>query len=462
MPNASVKQIELDNPFAGGVRARSSFNHQYLNEFAEMEEKPVSLLPNPKNYKLVWSYSPYESYNLKTRECRLIQSETLRRGGVVIAPIVITYSYLCRDIDPYMDKMIEKKLKSAYFKHFVEAVSKGRVTNEQMTGRLNRETRCFVTNVSVNNTAYWNQSPNTSVTATVQLETGTALNLEAVTTAVKRQIYDSFRIPPAFLVPYTFTDATTTATSAYQQHLRGLSVSEVNYNVRANEVNVTFTSPAASTSPFYGVDGQHWAYGHNPMGFSSEKPSIREIIRRRMSPVVIKKAKPLSNQVDPQEQKARDTLRDMISEAQYRRYITNGFIMVKGPKTGRGYQVFMDHYIHRIQVWENGKHINNICIHTDRHQNCPPTDHVINMKIRIECDEESLITLGNIHQVSMMRTDLNKSPSETKSLIDVLKETGGVQRMIREKHQAAYNAYQRSLGEGPSYSTNSITLAAAV
>jgi len=53
-----------------------------------------------------------------------------------------------------------------------------------------------------------------------------------------------------------------------------------------------------------------------------------------------------------------------------------------------------------IRVIENNKEVATICIHTD--QNCPPTDHILNMKITIECDELSIWSNGNVRLKSLI------------------------------------------------------------
>jgi hypothetical protein len=103
----------------------------------------------------------------------------------------------------------------------------------------------------------------------------------------------------------------------------------------------------------------------------------------------------------PQEQKARDSLRDMLTEEEWRRYVTNGFIMVRG-SSGYWYQIFADNS--RLQVYKNNKKTHAICIHTDK--TCPPTDHVINMKVLIEIDEASLWANGNITSLDTPRISL--------------------------------------------------------
>jgi hypothetical protein len=98
----------------------------------------------------------------------------------------------------------------------------------------------------------------------------------------------------------------------------------------------------------------------------------------------------------PAELKARDTLRDLLLESEWRRYITNGFIMVKG-RSGLWYQIFNPTTGRRVQVYKNNRPIESICIHTD--STCPPTDHVINLKVLVEYDEDAIRSGGNIHPI---------------------------------------------------------------
>jgi hypothetical protein len=92
--------------------------------------------------------------------------------------------------------------------------------------------------------------------------------------------------------------------------------------------------------------------------------------------------------------KARETLRDMISESEWRRYVTNGFIMVRG-QSKKWYQIFSNRS-QRIRVFENGIQVKVLCIHSA--DECPATDHVINMKILAEIDEAALWKSANQYE----------------------------------------------------------------
>jgi hypothetical protein len=165
----------------------------------------------------------------------------------------------------------------------------------------------------------------------------------------------------------------------------------------------TFTFDGTSTSAYgyfppsayvtVAADGQFTVSGG---GILKVNPidAIKHHIRSNLAAPARRSRKALVETVPPNELKARDTLRDMISETDWRRYVTNGFIMTKAP-SGRWYQIFNDR--RHLAVYENGVKIESICIHSDNV--VPPTDHVINMKIMVELDEDAVRKGGNIHRV---------------------------------------------------------------
>jgi hypothetical protein len=121
--------------------------------------------------------------------------------------------------------------------------------------------------------------------------------------------------------------------------------------------------------------------------------AARSVLKSNITILVRNRQSTLAAKVSAQEQKARDTLRDMISEREYRRYLANGFLMVRSA-SGRWYQVFTNQ--RHIRVYEKGALVSEICIHTARE--CPPTDHVIQMKILAETAEELIWDGGNVRK----------------------------------------------------------------
>jgi hypothetical protein len=140
---------------------------------------------------------------------------------------------------------------------------------------------------------------------------------------------------------------------------------------------------------------------------------------------------PADHKVNPQELKARETLREMIPEWEYRRYLTNGFIMVKA-KSGLWYQIFNKQAGYWVFSFKDGKMFERLCIHTDAV--CPPTDHVINMKVLAEIDEETLRKGANI------TTDYERDPLYRNVIGDLLKS---VEKPEPAKPESLLDVYRR-------------------
>ena len=87
---------------------------------------------------------------------------------------------------------------------------------------------------------------------------------------------------------------------------------------------------------------------------------------------------------------AMQTLREMITEIEYRKYIKDGFITVRG-QSGKIYQIFRERS--HTKVYYQGELIEEICVRLQG--NTPPTDSVIAFKTMIEVDEENFAALGN-------------------------------------------------------------------
>jgi len=104
------------------------------------------------------------------------------------------------------------------------------------------------------------------------------------------------------------------------------------------------------------------------------------------------KSKNRSELTNP-ELKARTTLRDQISEKAWKRYVTNGYVLVNGD-SGKVYQVFANHKGRHIKVYEKGKHIHDLCIHSEE---VPDSDHVMNCMLLIGSDEDEFIKQCNKH-----------------------------------------------------------------
>jgi hypothetical protein len=94
------------------------------------------------------------------------------------------------------------------------------------------------------------------------------------------------------------------------------------------------------------------------------------------------------------EKVALETLRDMITEQEFRHYLRYGFLTVRG-SSGRVYQIPRDGQ--HTKIWERGKLIEEVCVRINGVK-VPPTDNVIAFKVMIESNEEMFKSLGNVYK----------------------------------------------------------------
>ena len=142
----------------------------------------------------------------------------------------------------------------------------------------------------------------------------------------------------------------------------------------------------------FGVVAQEPQFQTMVESFSEFKLKI-SILRKNSITIVKARGEPVY-QYNKQEEVALDFLRDLVTEADYRKYISHGFLLVRS-QSNKIYQIFRSNK--RIRVWENGELIEQICVYlTD--DKIPMTDKVIAFKTMIESDEEKFRTLGNIYK----------------------------------------------------------------
>lgn len=206
---------------------------------------------------------------------------------------------------------------------------------------------------------------------------------------------------------YTGQRITTSAIDSLRQTISvstGASTGNIFFN--NNDITVDVQGGVSGYTITYSA-----AYGSIVTGqitVADKKANLRQIMKNNL---IIKVGRTMRDikTLDPKEIKARETLRDMISEKDWRRYLTNGFIMVKGqndfiPMDARTegarslkgpfwYQIFGDK---RVQVFYNNQNIGELCIHSD--QVCPASDHTINMKVLVELDEMAIWKDANFYQ----------------------------------------------------------------
>lgn len=156
--------------------------------------------------------------------------------------------------------------------------------------------------------------------------------------------------------------------------------------ISSNVTTGTWTFTGLAVDGVYGNNGQI-VFASDPI--EAAKHTIKSKMKRNLL-INVAQSRQVRSRLSPGEEKARRTLRDLITEQAFRRYLTNGFIMVRG-YSGLFYQIFADQ--RHTMIYEKGQKVGELCIRTD--EECPPTDHVINIKTLIEFDEPAVWAGGN-------------------------------------------------------------------
>jgi hypothetical protein len=97
------------------------------------------------------------------------------------------------------------------------------------------------------------------------------------------------------------------------------------------------------------------------------------------------------------ERRALETLREMISESDYRKYLKYGFILVPG-QNERVYQIGRNES--HVKVWSKGEKIEEICVGI-KDPGIPLTDKVVTLKVILESSEEEFRRMGNIYKLQI-------------------------------------------------------------
>jgi len=99
------------------------------------------------------------------------------------------------------------------------------------------------------------------------------------------------------------------------------------------------------------------------------------------------------------EQVALETLREAVTEEEFRGYLRTGFLCVRGA-SGDIYQIprGINGYGH-VKVWRNGVMVEEVCS-VIRDRSVPPTDRVLAFKAIIEADEQEFRSIGNVFNMA--------------------------------------------------------------
>ena len=127
----------------------------------------------------------------------------------------------------------------------------------------------------------------------------------------------------------------------------------------------------------------------------TKKGLFQEKLRSNMA-IIVKSRVEMPNALSPAERTAMETLREVISEAEFRKYMRYGFVLVKG-KSGDTFQIFRNRA--HTKVWRNGQVVEEVCVRI-QDSKVPPTDNVIAFRSIIQSDEGDFKKLGNVYKMA--------------------------------------------------------------
>lgn len=211
-----------------------------------------------------------------------------------------------------------------------------------------------------------------------------------------------------------YTDTTTSSSSTYWTNTSAHKSTLHGYNEAISGLYRGYRTSVYQTSgiyeewrepPVYKTKGiyEEWSgTGIDSSNYESYTNSLKDIRRtllrtelRNKLYIDIRVRNGSIKHTDGPESVALETLRQDISEREYRKYIKYGFLLVKG-KSGAIYQIFQNRA--HTKVWKDGRLIEEVCVRI-KDKSIPATDNVIAFKNIIECDEESFKKLGNVYNM---------------------------------------------------------------
>lgn len=144
---------------------------------------------------------------------------------------------------------------------------------------------------------------------------------------------------------------------------------------------------------------------------------LREIIRSRLAPKVHSARTAAPRKIDAREMAARDTLRKVIGETQFRNFLKHGFISVRG-KSGKVYQLFTGH--DRTRVWLNGQLVEELCVILKGQ--FPPTDTLIVRYLMVINNEEQFRALANVSPGRRGNSWCDRIPNKHETLPQIMRD----------------------------------------
>ncbi|MFA5766526.1 MAG: hypothetical protein WC919_01205 [Candidatus Paceibacterota bacterium] len=118
---------------------------------------------------------------------------------------------------------------------------------------------------------------------------------------------------------------------------------------------------------------------------------FRQILQSRQAPLFITSRTPIKAAAEEREMRARQTLRKILGDDGFQRFLRNGFVSVRA-NSGKVYQIYPGHGM--TVVYDRGTPIEKLCVVL--RGDFTPTDSLITRYVMILHDEAHFRTLANV------------------------------------------------------------------
>jgi hypothetical protein len=204
---------------------------------------------------------------------------------------------------------------------------------------------------------------------------------------------DIWQIPTSSC-KYTFDNWTEPTLSSkyivdYNQHTTGKCTININRTEWENSNIIPNIFGQGTTTQFDAFSWETWAV---PV----DKKALLAMKLKSNLVIAVKSRVQEIQQAPPEERVALETLREVISEAEFRKYLRYGFILVRG-QSGDVFQIFRNRS--HTRVWRNGKVVEEVCVRI-KASDVPPTDNVIAFRQIIQTSEAEFKKLGNVYKLA--------------------------------------------------------------
>jgi len=144
---------------------------------------------------------------------------------------------------------------------------------------------------------------------------------------------------------------------------------------------------------------------------------LKQIIEARQGPAVHIRPSRYYNPADEREIRARETLRRVIGERNYRYFLKTGCVNVRGGKSGMMYRIYKGHM---VDAYKDGVLVERLCVYLKG--DFPPADEIITKFLMVINNEDQFRAIANISRGSGRRQPAAQVKQDTRSLPEIFRE----------------------------------------